>query len=50
MIQWVKAFAAKPDNGSNPWNPHGGERELSPGSWSLTPNCTPQHVHGLPPI
>jgi hypothetical protein len=30
MTQWVKVLAAKPDDPSFPWNPHGGRKVDSP--------------------
>lgn len=41
------AFATKPDNEFNSWNPHDEERDLTPESCLQT--FTPWHVHGLAP-
>lgn len=46
MLQWVKAYAAKPDSlSSNPCYPHDGRREPTPQLSSEFHICTMAHVY-----
>ena len=44
MAYWIRAFAAKPDDTFNPWNPYGRRIELIFASCYLSTN-THTHTH-----